>query len=368
MPKISIILTSYNHAKYIREAIDSVLNQTFTDFELIILDDASSDDSWKVINQYSDLRINAIRSERQGELQHMTNNAIAEVAMGEYIAIHHSDDVWDPGKLEKQVSVLEEHYEIGAVFTNVLAINEYGTPLVDKEHFYFTIFSQTNRSRHEWLRLFIIRGNVLCHPSVLIRKECYRECGFYRNYLPQVGDFDMWIRVCLKYEIYVLPDQLVQFRVLNNEANASGTRPETKIRRTYEFYKLLPNYRQISNFDDLVRIFPEAEKYYRNNETDMDFALAMAILELRSFQFTQLFAQDILFEIISDTRRAENIKRLYKFDNKNFIELTGQNDVFSVLKVAEQNAKVNEIYASSSWKITRPLRYLMQFFNKNSSR
>jgi glycosyltransferase involved in cell wall biosynthesis len=342
MPKISVIVTSFNHAKYICEAIDSALNQSFTDFELIILDDASTDDSWRLISQYSDPRIKAFRNDVNGDAKYKLNNAITELGIGEYIAIHHSDDVWTLDKLEKQVAFLDAHSEIGAVFTNALAITEDSSPFSDENHFYFNIFNQPNKTRHEWLRFFFTRGNALCHPSVLIRKSCYEDCGLYRYDMIQVPDFDMWVRLCMKYEIHVLPERLVKFRVRDNEANASGNRPEARIRGRYEFYKVLQNYRKITNFEDLVKIFPSASKFYRAKETDMDFALAMVALEEKPFIFTQLFGQDILFEVISDPKRAATIKRLYNFDHKSIITLTGQHDVFSQEEITERDRVISE--------------------------
>lgn len=385
MPKVSVILSSLNHAKYICEAIDSTLNQTFTDFELIILDDASSDNSWDLIKQYSDPRIKAFRSERQGEDVDLLNEAISELVAGEYIAIHHSDDVWELDKLGKQVGFLDANPEIGAVFTNAVAIGEDSSPLSDEAHFYFNVFSQPNRTRHEWLRFFFSSGNALCHPSVLIRKSCYEDCGLYRYDMVQVPDLDMWIRLCLKYEIYILPEKLVRFRVRNNEANASGNRLEVRIRAAYEYYKLLPNYSKIKSFDDLVKVFPSAEKYYRNEEADMDFVLAMVALEEKSFAPTQLFGQDLLFEAISDPTRAANIKQLYGFDRMRFFALTGQHDVFSREAIAERDgqiaslsqavaerdgqivsvyASIAEIRESISWRLTAPVRMVSSNIRK----
>ena len=351
MPKVLVILTSFNHEKFIREAIDSVLNQTFTDFELIIWDDASSDNSWHLIKQYSDPRIKAFRNEKQERGIWGINKAISELATSEYIAIHHSDDVWELDKLEKQVAFLDENPEIGAVFTNALAIAEDGSPLADEKHLYANIFEQPNRTRHEWLRSFFRHGNALCHPSVLIRKVCYENCGLYRFGLAQLGDFDMWVRLCLKHEIFVLPERLIRFRVLNNEANASGNRPQTRIRIFFEFYKVLPNYRKIKKFDDLVKVFPVAEKYYRNKETDMDFVLAMVALEENPFPFTQLFGLDLLFEAISDPKRSANIRRLYDFDYKNYIALTAQHDVFSQEDVTRITSSKLMRKVSSLWRM-----------------
>ena len=342
MPKVSVILTSFNHENFIREAIDSVLNQTFTDIELIIWDDASIDKSWDVINSYSDSRIKAFRNEVSRRGIYGINKSISEVASGEYIAIHHSDDVWELDKLEKQVSFLEEHSETGAAFTNVLAIGDDGALLAEESHFYFKIFSQPNRTRHEWLKFFFNHGNALCHPSVLIRKSCYEDCGLYRFGFAQLGDLDMWIRLCLKHEIHVLPEKLVRFRVRDNEANSSGNRPEVRIRGSYETYKLLTNYRQLKNFDDLVKVFPRAEKFFRNNEADTDFVLAMIALEEKPFTFTELFGLELLFEAISDSKRAEKIKQMYDFDYKSFIAVTAKCDVFSLEHLSSYQSNLAE--------------------------
>lgn len=402
MPKVSVVLTSFNQAKFIREAIDSVLNQTFADFELIIWDDASTDDSWDIINNYSDRRIRAFRNEDNKRPIFGVIKAISEVAVGEYIAMHHADDVWTLDKLEKQVAFLGAHPEIGAVFSDALAISEGGSPLTDEQHFYFSVFNQPNKTRHEWLRFFFIHGNALCHPSVLIRKRCYEDCGLYRFGFAQVGDLDMWIRLCLKYEIHVLPDKLVRFRVREDEANTSGNRPEVRVRGYFEHYQLLFNYLEIERFDDLCQIFPESCKYYRENNSNIRFALAMVALEIRPFYFSILFALNVLFELVSNPLTRRLLFEVYGFDVKQLISLTGKHDAFQVLRfeqltkaVAERDfeitglnqalverdgqiAGLNEelgeckiairaMQHSHSWRVTAPLRVLGGFIKGKTS-
>src|SRR5262245_25933982 len=114
--KVSVILTSYNHAKYLRESIESILNQTFIDFELVIWDDGSTDESWDIINSYSDPRIRAFRN-KTTQHGNPIRMVFPEIETEEYVAIHHSDDIWEPQKLEKQVAFLDTHPDIGAVFT-----------------------------------------------------------------------------------------------------------------------------------------------------------------------------------------------------------------------------------------------------------
>jgi len=342
MPKVSVILTSFNHAKYLRDAIDSSLNQTYDDFELIIWDDASTDESWFIINSYKDSRIKAFRNEERKRGVYGINKAIREIARSEYIAIHHSDDVWEPYKLERQVKFLDEHPDIGAVFSNALAIKEDGAALEDSSHFYYNIFEQPNRSRYEWLNHFFYKGNALCHPSVLIRRQCYNDCGLYRPWFAQIGDFDMWIRLCLKHNIYVLPEKLVRFRVRENEANTSGNRPDARIRGMTEFHHVLRNYLLIDTFDEMVSVFPEARKFFRLEGFEHKFVLAMICLGDKSLHWAKLLGLELLFELLSDTEKAKTIKTLYSFDYRNFIELTAIYDVFSLETVANLSQAVTE--------------------------
>ncbi|OOG48536.1 hypothetical protein B0E50_07995 [Rhodanobacter sp. C01] len=335
MPRVSVILTSYNHAKYLREAIDSVLNQSYSDFELIILDDISTDDSWELIDGYSDTRIKAIRSRSNGEINLLTNQVVADIAEGEYIAIHHSDDVWELDKLSKQVACLDRNPGVGAVFTDASAIGENGVLLSDSSNPYFHIFNQFDRPRHEWLRFYFLRNWALCDPSALIRKSCFMECGSYKAWFWQINDFDLWVRLLLRHDIRVLPERLVRFRVRENEANRSGNRRDSRVRSTYEYFKLLENYRDIPSFVDVCAIFPEAQKYDRGTQTDLLFALGLTALEVLTLPFAKLFALDLLREAISDPIRSAAIKSAYGFGIKDLVRLTGEHDVFSLEEVAE---------------------------------
>ena len=380
-PKVSVILTSYNHAKYLRESIESVLDQTYRDFELIIWDDASTDNSWSIISSYTDARIQKFRNETNQFIEYF-RRAISNVARGEYIAIHHSDDVWEADKLEKQVAFLNENPRIGAVFSNALIIGENGEPFEDKSHFYYKIFNQPNRTRYEWLNYFFGHGNALCHPSVLIRKICYEDRGLYRYGLTQTPDFDMWVRLCLKYEIYIMPEKLVRFRVLANKENASASRQDNHIRSQFEYLQVLDNYRQLSSYEEIIRIFPSAEKYYRTEGFDAQFVLGMLALETKPFKFTELFGLQLLFEALNDPSRAIKIKEIYHFDIQKFKELSGAHDIFS-FAISEQQAKreqdwnaqltdlqtkLNQIVNSNEWKIVLLFRQIFVVLAPPNSR
>lgn len=357
-PKVSVLLTSYNHAKYLRETIDSVLNQTFKDFELIIWDDASTDESWAIIQSYTDLRIRVFRNEINQAGVINVNKAISEEARGEYVAMHHSDDIWEPQKLEKQVAFLDSHPDVGAVFTKVKLIDEDGSLLTDSSHPYHKVFDQPNRTRFEWLNRFFYISNALCHPSVLIRKSCYEECGVYRYGFAQLPDFDMWVRLCLKYEIYILPECLVRFRIRDNEANTSGDRPEVHVRLQFELLQSYSNYLSIIDKDEFLKVFPASFKYLNDKDFDISFALAMMALSL-PHPSGKLFGLQILFDLINDPIKARKIKDIYGFSYSEFIKLTAKHDVFSIISTELAN-ELSAIKSSRSWSIYNRLSSFLQ--------
>lgn len=377
MPKVTVILTSYNHREYIQEAIDSVLAQTYADFELIIWDDASTDDSWFLISNYSDSRIRAYRNElNSGPVMGM-NRAIFHLAQGEYIAIHHSDDIWESEKLKKQVDFLDAHKEIGAVFTHIQPIDERGEIFTDPTHFYHGIFDQPNRSRYEWLRFFFLNGNALCHPSILIRQGCYEECGPYIDIFAQVPDWDMWVRLCARQEIHVLPERLVRFRVHQGGMNASGDRRATRVRWPYEYYKVLQRFRVLAGKDTVFEIFPEFRAYDRGEDTDVEYVLARVCLESGNYFIRNLLATEILFEIFTDATRRRSVEENYGVSLHDILKITEDYEIFSRDEIhnrdnriaalekivadkdtliANLNDLVEEILGSRSWRLTEPLR------------
>ena len=333
MPKVSIILTSFNHAKYLREAIDSVLNQSFEDFELIIWDDLSTDNSWEIICGYNDSRIIARRNSQNfggGNI-----NRALEIAKGKYIAIHHSDDVWELDKLAKQVEYFEADFEIGAVFTLVQIIDENGIKIDNNW------FEQENKTRWQWLNQLFLEQNHLNHPSVLIKKQCYQEVGVYRFGLPQTGDAEMWSRVLLKYPIHVIQERLTRHRLFSDKSNTSGPRVEVAIRVAIEWSVLRENYLSIADFEDIVAIFPSLEHYRNPAGFDTKFLLAMACLyECKQRNAWQLGLR-WLFDLINNKISYKKIRELYSFSYMDFIKLTAEFDVYAfraLQELAEANA------------------------------
>lgn len=216
MAKVSVIIPSYNHAPFIGEAIDSVLCQDYTDFELLLADDHSSDNSVDVIKTYSDSRIQTFfLKENLGATQIL--QFLIEHATGEYIALLNSDDRWCPGKLTKQVNIMENHREYAACFTWADFIDEHGQPLSDDGTLNLNTFYEDNKTQAEWLNFFFYHGNCLCHPSVLIRKSVYTQLGYYNGALRQLPDFAYWVQLCIHSPIYIVEEILVNHRRTTGE-------------------------------------------------------------------------------------------------------------------------------------------------------
>ncbi|WP_083507874.1 glycosyltransferase [Aureimonas frigidaquae] len=232
MPKVSIVVPSYNHSAFIRSALTSLLNQSVQDIEVIVVDDASSDSTIEVIKEFSDPRLKTCYLQKNVGACEAMNIAIS-MCTADYIGVCNSDDIWELDKLERQIPVLDEHDDIAAVFSNVTWIDDDGDLLEGAELPAFSdVFAQPNRSRFEWLKRLIEEGNCLCHPSVLLRRELYAQLGGYNNYLRQLPDLDMWLRVLQRYEIFVMPERLVRFRIHTN--NTSTPNPANSIRSINE--------------------------------------------------------------------------------------------------------------------------------------
>ena len=354
MPKVSIILTSFNHAKYLREAIESALNQTFQDFEIIIWDDASMDDSWEIICSYQDPRIKAFRNDEQRRGVYGINMAISEVAQGECLAIHHSDDAWELDKLEKQIAYLDLHPEVGAVFTWVQVINEHGDKTTEDW------FDQENKTQWQWLNRLFLEDNHLNHPSVLIRKHCYQDVGMYRYGLAQTGDAEMWSRVLIKFPIYIIQEKLTKHRLFSDKSNTSGPRLDVAIRLSNEWNVLRENFLSITNFEDIVAIFPNLERYRNPDGFDNKFLLAIACLHECKQRDAWQLGLKWLFDLLNDKSRYIKIRELYSFSYTEFIKLTAEFDVYSVggceqtaaereQSIVALQAQVQDLLTGTAW-------------------
>ena len=326
MTKVSILLTSYNHVDYVGESIESILNQTYKDYELYIIDDCSKDNSWDVINKYKDKRIIKIRNKcNKGSA--LTPELVKKFK-GEYIAIAHCDDYWKEEKLEKQVEYLDNNKNIGACFTHVKLVDEKDNEITADNYVEFNV---ENRTRFEWLNHFFYKGNCLCHPSILIRKDVQLNDNLFIYGMGACPDFYRWVKLCIKHDIYIYPEKLTCFRIRRSGLNTSGYNYNNIIRCTYDNSKVLDLYKSLSK-TDFLKVFPEAEKYCVNKYFNPIFALARICIDDIASNYCIYFGLNCIFDLLQNERTKKELAKYYEYTIKNFIFETGKYDTFKTIE------------------------------------
>ena len=340
-PKVSIAIPSYNHGKYISETIESILNQTFQDFEIIITDDGSSDNTVEVIKTFKDDRIKLfVFDENQGACKAL-NNCIIN-SKGKYFAYISSDDVWENDKIEKQVKYLDENPSTQVVFTKVKIIDEESNPFNETDHFYFSIFEQENRPRSEWLNHFFYYGNCICHPSIMIKRSVYDDIGLYNERLVNMPDFDMWVRLSLKYNFYILDEKLTKFRVRKDEKNVSGDKPSTNIRAKFERLHLLDHFLKLDDIEFFLKIFPESKKFGDLKNVNM-IPYFLARLAYESNQdLMQLWALNILYDLMQSDKTVNQLRKDYNFGYPNFFKMSSEGDFFNTQALKDKDVGISK--------------------------
>ncbi|KKQ24790.1 MAG: Glycosyl transferase family 2 [Candidatus Roizmanbacteria bacterium GW2011_GWC2_37_13] len=341
MPKVTVIISAFNHESYVSETIKSILDQTFRDFELIVVDNGSTDSTYKIIKSFFDPRLKVFRIRKNIGFGYALNFCLKK-SQGEYVSLFSSDDIAIPTKLEKQVQYLNSHSEVDAVFSLAQLIDENDHIL--EKNYYENVFNQKNKTRYQWLNYFFNNGNCICFPTALIKKSIYEKIGYENERLAQLHDFDLWVRLCLKTEIYILQQKLVKFRIRSDNKNVSADTLDNKIRSMYEFSHVLKHYLKIKSVKEFLKIFPHSQEKYKDisdNEL-IPFYVAREALNVEHV-FHQKFALDTLFDLLQNKRIAKKLQKKNNFGYADFIRLTGKYDLYHVQHIAFQEDLVRRL-------------------------
>lgn len=306
-PQVTVVIASYHHEKYVREAVDSVLNQTFRDLEVIVVDDGSTDGTPDVVARIADPRLKLIRLP-ENRVQHPRNIGIAE-ARGTYIAFQNSDDVWSLSKLEAQVEYMERHPESVACFTGVEMIDSHGRAILNS--WAEGIFTQENRSSAGWLRQFFFDGNCLCLPSVMLRKDALVQVDGLRPSLIQESDFDLWVRLAAVGEIYVLGEVFTKMRIIEGQ-NLSQPSATSESIAKMEHAEILERYLAPEIMDRFEEIFPEWSHF----QTKVARQAAMALHHAEAMNGHKIFADRTLATILDDPSDQAHVMEVHGCDLK----------------------------------------------------
>lgn len=400
IPKVSVVMASYNHRKYVTKAIDSVLAQTYDDWELIIIDDCSSDDSAQLIGLYKDKRITFYQAEEnRGSVP--TFNQLMSKAQGEYVAILGSDDIWYPNKLRKQVEYLDSHTDMGACFSYVEFIDEEGEKYSDKNmtDFNGNVFNQPNRTQGECFRYFFQHENYFCHPSSMVRRNVIKEIGNFDLRFRQLHDYHYWIRLLQKYPVYIIQEPLTGYRrIIAHNKSVSASNEENTIRHINEsqtiMYEMIKDMKRdifCEAFSDLLREKVEndiqliCEKYF--------ILLDWEIIGINNRQPAIRY----LGEYINNPEVMRCLKEKYNYNLCDYYKETSSKlklypiqfyqeyqetvnryenicgNQQRLCKELEERAKnysdeLNVMRQTTSWKVTRPLREIKGVLKKSKKK
>jgi len=256
-PIITVVMPVYNAALYLKEAVDSILNQTFKDFELLFINDGSTDNSLQIIKSYDDKRIKLVNNEVNCGIIKTRNKGLA-LSTGKYIAMMDADDISLPTRLEKQVKYLEQNKDVAVLATKLVLMNENGEEQgYWPEDFKTTTVSQINNN--------LPVSNCIGQPTVMMRADIVKSIG-YNNAFLHNEDWGLWLNIISKgFVIAKLNEVLLKYRIhsTSTTVNANTKGVEKKIIRfkyTYliqKFFKLKrTDYGVLSSFfNDITKYF-----------------------------------------------------------------------------------------------------------------
>ena len=212
MPRVSVLLTCFNHIAYLPAAFDGILSQTFKDYEIIAIDDGSTDGTREWLSSRNE-NINRIFNEKNLGTYGSLNVALSR-ASGEFIAILNDDDVWAPEKLEKQIALMDGNPSVGLVHTDGWFIDGEGkemegTPL----GFEFPRFETGD------VLLSLVYQNKIIASAALARRKCFDELGAFNEAFFGSGDWEMWLRIASKWNVGFVDEPLTFYRVHGENAS-----------------------------------------------------------------------------------------------------------------------------------------------------
>jgi glycosyltransferase involved in cell wall biosynthesis len=211
--KISVVMPVYNGGGFLREAVDSVLAQTFEDFEFLIIDDGSTDDSLAVLKEFSDSRIRILSQENRGVIESL--NRGIQSATGQFIARMDADDRCELNRFALQVRYLDSHPQIALVGGSVATMDESGNPLAPRLVF---------PAMHEEIWAGIGRRPwVFCHPAVMYRRAAAIDVGMYRADFAHCEDTEFFARLMTRYRAANLPQLMLNYRLRRNAVSFTKT-------------------------------------------------------------------------------------------------------------------------------------------------
>ena len=383
---ISVLMVNYNHENTIEATIKSVLNQTYKNIQFVIVDDGSTDDSNNIVKRFKDELIELYSLGKNEHICYATNYGFEKVK-GKYLARIDSDDIWYPNFLEKHISFIHENPGCRIAFSWCDWIDEEDNNINHLVPEWLKLCDVNFNSQKEWLKQFYFDGNCLMHSAVVMETDLMREIGYFEPAYRQLHDFDYWVRIAKRYNIYIIPERLACIRKFRTGSDNASAPTKTNTIRTFNEYMDI----RAAMFDDM------SDETFRETFGDQFVCSdSMSAEELECEKAFMLCRPQRGWDgippegprrlklLFGNSRSRALLEHKYHFSIKDLYGLTSVHiysdpvlkEEYSTYigklnerleaannekqdlekKVLELNKEISVYQNSTSWKVTRPLR------------
>lgn len=311
-PTISVIMPTYNRADYLKGSVQSVLDQTFNNFEIIIINNYSTDDTLEVINAFNDDRIKVINFKNDGIIAKSRNQGIMQ-SIGKYIAFLDDDDLWCSDKLELQIKYLESHPEFDLVYSNALIIDEHGTRK--------GLLKNSNGGKTGQVFLDLLYNNFVPILTVLMKKEIFETNGLLNEdpLMRAAEDYEYWLRASLKFNFGYIDKPLALYRIHSEGVSMAINRPLLRQKTLQSFISNseVPKEYHGEIIRNIERINADVAVYHwsvSDKKNARVYAKKYIIFNLKNIRLFGVFAGFLLYVMVNF--RYAHLVQLVKYAGK----------------------------------------------------
>ena len=315
--KFSILCPAYNHTKYVVDYIQSLLNQTYSNFELIIVDDCSTDNTVDIIKTFEDERIKLIEKPFNKGINDSLNMAF-ENASGDYYIFLASDDMAFPDFLESIVDVINKNPDKGVIYPALKVIDlDDDYPIAIKKRSEYIKCEQN--SSCNLLRRMFYKSNSLISPGMVVKYELLRNLMPLDISIVNFQDYQIHINLLLQAEPFMMSEAKILYRYNRNGTSLSSVNASTALRENFETFSLMDTYLKINNLDFLKKVFPDSANEFVD-EKFIPFYLGKEALKSNK-QERQMWGYNVIMKFINGLQNFSLLNKKEGFNFKQYLQL-----------------------------------------------
>jgi len=353
-PKIAVFMSCYNHEKYVGQAMECIINQTYPNWELFVANDGSTDNTGKIIESYQDPRIHYYDFKENTKMVGAIKVLYDEIKARDFDYVHSmaSDDYIDEDKFRQQIDFFKNNPQYKVCFTWDKVVFDNGAPYSENYS------HKTNRNRFDWLAYYFEFENCMNANSVLIDKDLFFKYGGVNEYYIQTGDFKMWFEMAAQMPFYVIQKELTYYR--RHETNLSNVTIARLVRSANEQMTFVRNIIFNMDRDCFARSFYKFLPYISIEDDSELWAAKFYLLASMNRAKMDSIALDIYYSHCDDNKFTGVLEKLYFFGNAEFYDYSGNAGCGWML---EEMLKLN--LDRSTKKISRLSEILLDNIDRN---